>query len=120
MNPALNYILEQEQPYKDMLLHIQLIVEKTVPEARMGFKYRIPFYYVGTRPLCYLNKSKDFVDVGFWHSAHLSKHIDKMEKAGRKVVRSLRYYSLEEINNTVLEEVLLEAYSFKEKGFWKK
>jgi hypothetical protein len=38
---------------------------------------------------------------------------------GRKMIKSLRYTSLEEIDDTVLKEVLLDAYAVKDKNFWK-
>jgi hypothetical protein len=42
-----------------------------------------------------------------------------MTTTGRKIMKSLRYRSLEEIDSVVLTEVLLDAYSVKDKKFWK-
>ena len=33
-------------------------------------------YYLGKRPMCYMHQSKDYVDISFWHSTHLSKKLD--------------------------------------------
>ena len=118
MNPAEEYILKQDEPFKRMLLFLQTIIEGSIPECDLKFKYKIPFYYVQGRPFCYLNQSGDYVDVGFWNAAHLSLHLEKMESAGRKVMLSLRYRSLEEIDQQVLTEVLNDAYSVRDKGFW--
>ena len=38
----------------------------------------------------------------------------------RKVVKSLRYTTLESIDETILVEVLTEADQLKEKGFYKR
>jgi hypothetical protein len=120
MNPAETYILSQPEPFRSILLHIQFKIQVVVPKAEVRYKYKIPFFYVDNRPLCYINQSKDYVDVAFWHSAHMSKHLNKMEAAGRKVVRSLRYRNLEAIDDTVLTEVLEEALVYINKSFYKK
>ena len=94
MNLAETYILKQPEPYKSILIHLQILVEHTLPEAELLYKWRIPCYYIGKRPICYLNQSKDYIDVGIWHSAHLSKKWDAyLRVENRKVVKSLRYRS---------------------------
>ena len=86
----------------------------------MKYKWGIPCFYSEKRPICYLNASlkKQFVDIAFWNSAHLTKHIELMVKEKRKVVKSLRYETLEEINDEVLIAVINEAYSLDKKGFY--
>ena len=120
MNPAENYILNQPERFRDVLLYIQAVIERTVPEAQLKFKWKIPCYYVDDSPFCYLNVAikKGYVDVGFWRSAHLTKHADKMMMKGRKMIKSLRYTSLEEIDETVLKEILLDAFGVRDKKFW--
>ena len=119
MNPAEAYILDQPEPYRSILLQLQTLIENTIPELQMKYKYRIPFYYIEGTPFCYLNHAKDYVDVGFWHSAHLTVHQDRLITKDRKVMKSLRYFTVEDIDAKVLTDVLEEAYSFREKGFWK-
>ncbi|MDX1315846.1 MAG: DUF1801 domain-containing protein [Eudoraea sp.] len=118
MNPAESYILDQPEPYRGILLHLQLLIESVVPAVELRYKYRIPFYYLEGKPFCYLNQSGNYVDLGFWSAAHLSVHLEHMVTAGRKVMRSLRYTSLDEIDETVLKDVLQDAYSVRGKGFW--
>ena len=119
VNPAENYILNQTEPYRSILLHLRSVIEHTVPDVDLKYKYRIPFYYLDGRPFCYLNQSKDYVDLGFWNAAHLSIHLEYMTTAGRKVMRSLRYRSLEEIDDKILTEVLQDAYAVRDKKFYK-
>lgn len=121
MNPAENYILNQPEPYRSILLHLQVVIGKTIPEAELKYKYKIPFYYLDGRPFCYLNvaKNKDYVDLGFWNAAHLTVHLELMTTAGRKMMKSLRYKSLEEINDKILIAILQDANSVKDKKFWK-
>ncbi len=120
MNPAEDYILNQTEPFRGILLHLQSVIELTVPDVDLKYKYRVPFYYLDGRPYCYLNQSKDYVDLGFWNAAHLAVHLEHMCIAGREMMRSLRYKSLEEIDNAILIAILEDAYSVKDKKFWKK
>ncbi|MEO9894332.1 DUF1801 domain-containing protein [Aurantibacter sp.] len=110
MNPAEEYILNQPEPFRSMLLHMQLIIEMTIKEVDLKYKYRIPFFYIEGKPFCYLNQSKDYIDVGFWNATHLTKNLEYMTTAGRKMMKSLRYTSLEAIDDTILIEVLEESY----------
>lgn len=122
MNPAENNILNQPEPYRSIALHVRFIVERTLPDVELKYKWRIPCFYIDKSPICYLNVSekKQYVDVGFWNSAHLSKHLDVLVSEKRKVVRSLRYASLEEIDDHVLIDVLNDAFSVRKNGFYKR
>lgn len=119
MNPAEDYILNRPEPYRSILLYLQSVIERTVAGVDLKFKYKIPFYYVEGRPFCYLNHTQDYIDVGFWNSAHLTVHLEQMTTAGRKIMRSLRYHSLEEIDDTILTKVIQDAYRVRDKRFWK-
>ncbi|MFP2996239.1 DUF1801 domain-containing protein [Spongiivirga sp. MCCC 1A20706] len=118
MNPAERYILEQPEPFRAILLHLQSTIEKLFDEVELQYKYKIPFYYFGKRPFCYLNHTKDYVDVGFWNAGYITVHLEHLTSANRKVMKSLRYKSLEEINQTVLEEVLKNAFDVRDKKFY--
>jgi len=122
MNPAEEYILNQEEPFRAMLLHLKSVVEHTIPGVTMKRKWGIPCFYADQHPICYMNvaKAKRYLDVAFWNSAHLTKHLDHMVSEKRKVVKSLRYTSLQEIDDTILMEVLEEAYALRTKGFYKR
>ncbi len=120
MNPAEQYILAQPEPARTILLHLQVIVETTLPDAVMLYKFKIPFYYIdGKQPFCYLNHSKGFVDICFWHGAHLTKHTNHLVSTGRKHMKSLRYFTPDDVNEDILVEVLNEAYSVKHKKYYK-
>ncbi len=121
MNPAEEYILDQPEKFRSILLHLQLVIESTLPEVELKFKYKIPFYYLNGTPFCYLNvpKKKSYVDVGFWNAAHLTVHLEHLTTAGRKVMKSLRYNSIEDINGEILIEILQDAYSVRDQKFYK-
>lgn len=121
MNPAEAHILKQPEPYKAIYLHLQVLIEHTLPTADLLYKWRMPCYYIDKRPICYIHQSKDYVDVGFWHSEHLSKKWDAyLISEKRKVVKSLRYKTLEDIDDAVFISILKEVEGLKEKGFYKK
>ncbi len=122
MNPAEAYILEQTGPVLDILLYLKTVIEAAVPYVDMRYKWGIPCFYVDKAPICYLNapKKKAYVDLAFWNSAHLTRNLEHLVAENRKVVRSLRYSSLEEVNEEVLLYVLQEAYDKREMGFIKK
>ncbi len=120
MNPAEEYILNQPEPAKSILLHLQILIEATLPDAVMLFKYKIPFYYIDAKqPFCFLGHSKGYVDVGFWHGAHLTLHSEMLVSKGRKHMKSLRYYKPEDVNADILIDVLAEAYSVRHKKYYK-
>ncbi|MEZ4837993.1 DUF1801 domain-containing protein [Flavobacterium sp.] len=108
MKPAEEYILNQPEPYRSILLHVQAVIELNVPEIKLFYKYKIPFYYYNNKPFIYLNAShkKHYVDVAFIRGYELTLHQDQLTGEGRTLVKSLRYKRLEEIDNAVLEELI--------------
>ncbi len=122
MKPAEEYILNQPEPFKSILLHLQILIESSFPNVDLQFKWKIPFYYLNEKPFCYLNpsKKKGYVDVAFWVSAHLTKYNEHLISENRKVVKSLRYFKIEDINEEILLSVLEEAHSLKDKSFYKR
>ena len=115
MKPAESYILRQSEPFKSILLHLQILIERTFSKLMLQFKWKIPFYYMNNKPFCYLNVSekKGFIDVGFWISVPLNKYNKFLISENRKVIKSLRYSNLEDINEEVLLSVLKKFYATK-------
>ena len=111
MNPAENYIIKQPEPYRDILLYLQVLVERTIPELELKYKYKIPFYYLNGKPFCYFNAShkKQFVDVGFCKGNQIEIHKEYLVAEKRKKMTSLRYTNLEEVDAQILIEVLKDA-----------
>lgn len=122
MKPAESYILNQEEPFKSILVHVQFLIEKNFSEVDLRFKWKIPYYFLNDTTFCYLNspKKKKYVDVCFWVTSPLSNYNEFLITENRKVVKSLRYFNLSDINEKVLLSVLSEAYNKKGKGYFKK
>ena len=78
MKPADLYILNQPEKYRNMLFHIIAVVENTLPEATLEFKWRIPYFYYKKKPFCFLNVSqkRGYVDVAFNKGFQLKNNLD--------------------------------------------
>lgn len=107
MNPAETYILSQPEPFRSILLELQVIIEHTAPEAELLYKWHLPFYYLNGKMFCFLNFRKRFVDLSFVYGTDLNdlyNHLIAGEN--RKRLRSLRYHKLKDIDAEVLIEFL--------------
>lgn len=113
MNPAETYILKQPEPYRSILVQLQLLIEHTLPDVDLKYKYKIPFYYVKGKPFCYFNAShkKQFVDIGFCRGNQIQMHKEHHVTEKRKKMFSLRYKTIDDINDTILIDILKEAES---------
>lgn len=105
------YIFGQPEKHKFILLHLISVFEREVPELELMFKWGIPYFYFRKKPFCYLasNHKKEFVDAGFAKGFQLSGNQRYLVGDKRNTVKSLRYYSLESINNEILVDVIQEA-----------
>ena len=113
MKPAEEYILNQPELYRDIILNLQVIIEKELPDAVLLFKWKIPFYYLNGKPFCFLNASHKgkYVDLAFNKGYQLQQHLEFLVGEKRNTFKSLRYFSIEDINVTVLKEIISEAKS---------
>jgi len=109
VKPAEVYIINQSEPYRTILIELKSFIEVALPEVELLFKYKCPFFYYKNKPFCYLNVSlsKRYVDVGFIKGYKLTHNY--LVSDNRSIVKSLRYFSENEIDFNVLKEVLVEA-----------
>lgn len=111
MKPAEEYIINQQEEYQEIIFYLCDVVRQLVPQAELLYKWKLPFFYIGKRPLCYINvvPKKKYVDLGFFYGKALQLHPDFLTVEGRTLVKSLRYYKLDTIPDAVLRDLLLEA-----------
>ena len=112
MNPASDYIMKQPKQQQDVILHVVSVVQRCLPEATLEYKWAVPYFYYKKRPFCYLasNVKKGYVDVGFALGFQLKGNQGYLiADNGRNTVKSLRYCSLEEVDNNILYLVIEEA-----------
>ena len=111
MKPAEEYIFRQPEMYREILLHIVAVVEQELKDTELLFKWGIPYFYYKKKPFCYLapNHKSKFVDVGFAKGFQLLKNQESLVDENRNTVKSLRYTTLEGIDNSILKSVIEEA-----------
>jgi hypothetical protein len=120
MNPASQYILKQAEPFRSILLELQVFIETTVPNVVLQYKWGLPFYtHIDKKGFCYLNCTKDYIDLVFWNGAHITKNEKYLTLGNRKHMKSLRYFKLEDIDAMILINVLNEAYQLRDKKYYK-
>lgn len=80
------------------------------PHAQEKISYNIPFFYFHG-PLCYLNPAVDGVDLSFVHGKKLSNDQQLLEAKNRKMVASIRFHSLAEVEEREeqIRQILNEA-----------
>ena len=111
MRPTDEYIFRQPEKYQSILLHLIRVFEKEIPELVLLFKWGIPYFYFHGKPFCYLapNHKNGFVDAGFARGYQLKRNQAYLVGENRNTVKSLRYSSLESIDNAILIDVIREA-----------
>ncbi|WP_445716422.1 DUF1801 domain-containing protein [Flavobacterium sp.] len=111
MKPTEVYILNQPEKYQAMMMHVLSIVEQELSESELLFKWGIPYLYYKKKPFCYFapNHKKGFLDVGFAKGFELKKNQEVLVAENRNKVKSLRYFTIESINNEILIDVIKEA-----------
>lgn len=107
------YIFRQPELQQSILLHLISVFVREIPELELMFKWGIPYFYYGKKPFCYLasNHKKGFVDAGFAKGFQLKRNQEFLVSEHRNTVKSLRYFSLENIDNAILNDVIQEARS---------
>ena len=119
MNPAENYILNQPEPYRSIMLYIRSVILKTLPNVVEKYNYGIPFYHHNIKPMCYFNilKGTIFVDVAFVQGVFLEEELPVLKNYNkRKQVRSLQVKSLEDFDERLFVELLKEAAKVLDKS----
>jgi hypothetical protein len=111
MKPAELYILNQPEKFQGIIYYVCGVIEKEFPEVDLLFKWKIPFYYFGKKPFCYINASdkKQMVDVAFFYGNQLKNNADYLNSEGRTLVKSLQYFTIESIPHEILLSVIQEA-----------
>ncbi len=117
MNPANQYFLKQQEPFKSILLEVKVLIEYKLPNPDLQFKWKLPIYYSDSCPICYINVTRGYVDLCFWIRDNFNVHLDKLISENRKFVKSLRYFRPEDINGDVIIDCINEAYRTRGRKF---
>lgn len=111
MNPAEDYILKKPQPWQSILLELRFIILSISEEVEESYKWHMPFYNVQKQMFCFLNFRKTYVDLGIPYGIHLKQNTQHLiDGENRKMLRSLRFYTLEDVDHTIVKAVLTDAF----------
>jgi len=115
MKPAEVYILKQSPAFQEIIFYVCEVIKQEAKGVTLLFKYNIPFFYLNNKPFIYINCpiKKNFVDIGFYDGTHLLSYSEHLNSSNRKMVKSLRYYQIDSIEDTVLRTIIKEAYQYK-------
>jgi hypothetical protein len=114
MKPALEYIHSSPEPYRSILLDLQLIIESAFIDVELLYKWKLPFYYRNSRMFCFLNYSKTYVDLGIPDGILLNDpYKELIAGESRKRLRPLRFYTVEDINQQQIRKFLNQLSAIK-------
>ena len=116
------FISQQPEPNRGMMTVLRSWVLDIGRHTEEKISNKIPaFSFFG--PMCYLNPTVDGVELGFTKGYELSDDDKILESKGRKMVRSITFYSLtsleeqeETIRHLLNEAAILNEYRFKRKA----
>ncbi|PCH78070.1 MAG: 2-dehydro-3-deoxyphosphooctonate aldolase [Flavobacteriaceae bacterium] len=101
-----------------MMLYVRSLLLKPSFGIVEKHKYGIPFYYVNSKPLCYLNilKGTDFVDIAFVKGAVLQEYFPVLKDyKNRKNTRSLQLTKIEDLDEIEFIEIIKIAIEINSK-----
>lgn len=95
---------------------LRSVIGNTLPTIREKLSYNVPFYFANKR-IAYIwpgsipwgNKTKKGVELGFCYGSLLSNY-HYLEQNERQQVSSKRILNLKDINSSIIEQLLLEAF----------
>jgi hypothetical protein len=119
MNASEKYIEDAPEKYRETLYVLREIILNSSPFIEEKIAYTVPFFkHFGM--LCYIAHGKRGVEVGFWRGNELSNEQGALSNDERKIVRSLVYQKVEDIDEQILMEILQEAMMLNEERFKEK
>ncbi len=113
MNPAEQYVLEAPSPFREIMIHLMVLIETAAPDAVLLYKWKLPFYYLNSKMFCFLNYRRTFVDVGIPNGILLATRPQLIAGKNRKSLRSLRFHTLEDIDDNTVLSILAELLALQ-------
>jgi len=120
------FISQQPEPNKGIMTILRSWVLDLGRHTEEKISNKIPYFsFFG--PICYLNPTDEGVELGFTKGYELSDDDRILESKGRKMVKSITFYSLttleeqeDAIRHLLNEAAILNEYLFKRKATRKK
>ena len=107
MSPVEIFILDQPEKLRPVLKRLRGLILSASPYIEEKLVYNIPFFY-GKKRIFYLNPQETWVDLGFC-DGHLIANNPILETKDRTQVKTVRFYSFNEIIDEELLPIIHEA-----------
>jgi len=110
----------------EIVLFLQDLISQSIPDIKVKLSYNVPFFYKN-RNICLIwpgavpwgKVPKSGVELAFTNGHLLKDKHNYLIKGNRKQVYNRIFYSVDEIDVNIIEDLLQEAYqldlSFKKK-----
>jgi len=109
MEANLDFILRHEGQQRWIMERLHELIT-TFPEITGKISYRIPFYY-RKKWVCYMNPvKKNGIELVFINGHLMSNEQGILDGKGRRQVKGVTFYDVEEIPEDVILELLQEAF----------
>jgi len=95
------YITKQKSPQKEIIQKLREVILKTLPEINEEFKMGVPWY----EGKFYIVALHDHVNLGFSMKG-LSKQEKILFEGKGKIMRHIKFYTLEDVNNAEVMKLL--------------
>ena len=104
-----DYLLNlQNEAIQKLMAAAHEMILALIPNIHANIKYKIPFYTL-RKNILYLNPSGNHIYIGFPFGHLLSNEQGILVTAGRKQVRHIDIFSLEDLYKEAVKEIILEA-----------
>ena len=107
MSPVDYYILDQPKELKPIIKKLRELILSASPFIEEKMVYKIPFFY-GAKRIFYINSQNNWVDLGFCEGYLLGENKIILSK-NRKQVKTIRFFSVTEINDDIVLPIIHEA-----------
>lgn len=90
-----------------------------VPGIQEKLSFKIPFYHYHGM-FCYINAIPNGIDVGFCRGKDFAAEFEHLETKGRAIVASVALYTVKDIQQKQLHEIIVTAALWNEEAKKKK
>jgi hypothetical protein len=109
------YIDQLEEPLSETAALIRQLLLESVPGIEEKFSFKIPFYHYHGM-FCYLNKTKEGLDLGFCRGKDLVMAFPQLDLRGRDMVASVLLTQPKDISKFSIPELIVAAAAWNEEA----
>ena len=106
---VIEYIEQFPPELKDVMFLLRDCVLQVVPEVSEAIKWKAATFSMGSKPVCYIAGFKKHVSLAF-HNGLMLRDPDGLLSGSGKLLRFIRYRSLDEIDEEQVKFWILEAF----------